>query len=322
MKDIAEKTGYSISTVSHVVNGTRFVERETKKRILDAVEELHYVPNLAAQSLRGKSTRTIGVILTDIREGFFAEVVKAIETTAGANGYSVILCDSEDRADREDYYVEMLIQKGVDGFILTPADTNQLFEKLRVTEIPSVQIDRKLEDFPADFIGIDNFKSSERMTELFLSEGRKKIGYVGYSRTLYTNEQRMNGYIHAMNKHGLESFELVIQMDRKNQSKQLIEKWLYDNRDLEAVICANDILCYDFFRAAIDLQLQIPEQCSVASYDDVRWFSILNAPVTTIVQPTLKIGEKATQLIINRIQGEKEAGYKDYIFDVDIIKRG
>ena len=147
MKDVAERAGVSITSVSHVINKTRKVEANTKAAILAAIQELHYQPNTPARSLKGKGTKTLGVVIADIREDFFAEVVKSIEFTASEQQYNVILCDSEDNAGKERFYLNMLISKGVEGIIFAPVDLESSYDFLVASAIPFLQIDRKIPCF-------------------------------------------------------------------------------------------------------------------------------------------------------------------------------
>ena len=124
MKDVAKKAGLSISTVSHVINKTRFVERKTADKILRAITDLDYKPNIMARSLRGKGTKTIGIIISDIRDSFFSDAVKAIESHANIKGYNVILCDAEGNIEKENSYIDILLRKGIDGLIFAPVDMN------------------------------------------------------------------------------------------------------------------------------------------------------------------------------------------------------
>ncbi|MEE9306884.1 MAG: LacI family DNA-binding transcriptional regulator, partial [Spirochaetia bacterium] len=186
IKDVANRAGFSISTVSHVINETRFVEKSTKEKIQKAIEELNYRPNILARSLKGKGSKTIGVIISDLRQGFFAEVIKAIESRANQREFNVMLCDSEDDAEKEELDVDILLRKGIDGLIFAPVDTGQLFEELWLSELPCVQIDRKLQSAEADFVGIDNVRSAEQATLRLFDNGYDCVGFIGYGPEVYT----------------------------------------------------------------------------------------------------------------------------------------
>ncbi len=321
IRDVARLTGFSVSTVSHVINATRFVERETKEKILQAIELLNYRPNILARSLKGKGTKTIGVIISDIRQGFFAEVIKSIESRANARGFNVMLCDSEDSAEKEEFYVDILLRKGVDGVIFAPVDTGQLFEELRLSKLHAVQIDRKLPDYPSDFVGIDNVKSARTATCRLFDQGYRIVGFIGYGPEVYTMARRLEGYREAARSRGRADASLAMDNYDEEYMKESIAGWLRKNPSMDAVLCGNDDICSATLTALEEMELQVPGNFGIISFDDTRWFRFLRCPITSIRQPTAEIGKVATDLLIDRIEGRLQDDYRDVLLETQLIMR-
>jgi LacI family transcriptional regulator len=321
IKDVALRAGFSISTVSHVINETRFVESETREKILRAIEELGYRPNILARSLKGKGTKTIGVIISDIRQGFFAEVIKSIESRANEREFNVMLCDSEDDADKEELYLDILLRKGVDGVIFAPVDTNQLFEELWLSELPCVQVDRKLRAGEADFVGIDNAGSAEQATRRLFENGYGEIGFIGYRPGVYTMAERHRGYGRAVAAWGKKETSLLIVDYQDADCTASIRDWLQHNPQLDALLCGNDDICYAALNAIPDVGKSIPSTMGIISFDEIRWYSMMTCPITAIEQPTGKIGTAAVDLLVDRIEGKRDEAAGEFLFDTELIVR-
>ena len=243
MKDVAALAKVSASSVSHVINKTRYVERKTKNRIRKAIAELNYKPNIIARSLKGKGTETIGIVISGIRDTFFSDVVKSIESCANRSGFNVILCDAEGTIKKENSYIDMLLRKGVDGLIIAPVDINGLSIELHPNMIPVVQIEGKMDDFEADFIGIDNIKSAEHTVVHLFNHGYKNIGYVGYENRFYSMQKRFEGYKKAIEQKGHKIQSLITTRSHNGVLiKKEIKNWL-GNNIIDAVLCGNDDVC-------------------------------------------------------------------------------
>jgi LacI family transcriptional regulator len=321
MKDVAARAGVSVSTVSHVINETRFVERKTKYLIRKAIKELNYKPNIIARSLKGKGTETIGTVISDIRDTFFADAIKSIESSANRGGFNVILCDAEGNIKKENAYIDMLLRKGVDGLIIAPVDINGLGIEVHPKTIPVVQIDRKMNGFDADFIGIDNEKSAERAVAHLIDHGYKNIGYIGYENRFYTMQKRFEGYKRAIENEGHKVQSLITTRSHNGVViKKEIKSWLKNNV-VDAVLCGNDDVCFETMAAVNELGLKIPDDLALLTFDDVKWFRFLNCPVTAIRQPSEEIGKLAVERLIRRISGKNNLNSRDFFLDTELIVR-
>jgi len=325
MKAVAECAHVSISTVSHVINKTRNVNKETNDRVLEAIEKLNYTPNIFARGLRGKKIRVIGVIISDIRESFFSEVVKAIELTAYGEGYSLILCDSEDDPLKEQLYINILLQNGIEGVIFAPVNNStNAYNSIIPHKIQAIQIDRKIDSLPIDFVGIDNVEITKKAMNHLFSHGFMNVGFVSYQANVYTMEQRLLGYKLAVQLHN-SSKKINVKFIQYNGSdnKEIIKSWLYQNKEIDSILCGNDNIGYQVLRAIKELQYEVPKNIGILSFDDSKWFKLYTPPITAIRQPTKQIGRLATELLIAEMQNKiKNYSRKEnHILNAELIIR-
>ena len=318
MKDVALSVGVSVTTVSHALNGTRFVEESTKGKILKAVKELGYEPNILAQSLKGKGTRTIGIIISDISETFFSEIVKSIEKTAGEQGYNIMLCDSEGSSQKEDLYINLLLQKGADGLIIAPVDQYKEFRWENHTAKPYVQIDRRARNAKGCFIGIDNAGTAQQAVEMLIADGSRKIGFIGYGDELYTMSERFKGYSEAVTAAGLVPCRFTT--EHRSESVEKLADWMQSERP-DGLLCTNEMLSYTSFLAAEMVGVKVPEELRMIGYDDARWLTLLKTPLTVLRQPTEKIGRSAIEEIILLIGGGIHEEPRNIIHSCEIVVR-
>ena len=325
MKEVAEFAQVSISTVSHVINKTRHVDKETRERVLEAIEKLNYTPNIFARGLRGKKIRVIGVIISDIRESFFAEVVKAIELTAHSEGYSVILCDSEDDPLKEQLHINTLKQNGVEGLIFAPVNNStRVYDSIIPNKIKAIQIDRKVYGLPVGFVGINNNEITKKAMNHLFTHGFTNVGFISYQTNVYTMEQRLLSYKMAAQLHN-SSKKINVKFIQYNGSdnKEIIKSWLYQNKEIDSILCGNDNICHQVLRAVRELQYEIPKDMGVLSFDDSKWFKLVTPSITAIRQPTNQIGKLATELLIAEIQNKiKNYSQKEnHILNAELIIR-
>jgi LacI family transcriptional regulator len=305
MQDVARQAKVSISTVSHVLNDTRHVEDSTRKRILAAIEELSYRPNQLARGLRGAGSKTIGLIISDIREEFFAALTKTIESAANDRGYMVMLCDSEENPDKESRYLALLAERGVDGVILSPVDSS-VFPRLPPgRDIPIVQVDRRCGGSGLDYVGIDNVGCSSLAVGHFASIGRRKLGFIGHEPSIATMAERAEGFAKAMRDLGdpRGGASLVLR-SRGGDEKASIKRWLKANPGMEGIVCGNANICYALLDALQSLGVEVPAGMGILSFDDPECFAFMRSPITAIRQPTERLGLEALDILFARAAGE------------------
>jgi LacI family transcriptional regulator len=299
MRDIAEGAGVSIATVSHVINKTRHVNQSTHNNVLNTITELGYLTNVVTP--REDTSRLIGLVIADIREDFYTEIVKAAETTACENNYSLILCDAEDNEQKELFYLQMLLQQKVQGIILAPINHKSSPAVLKDLSQPVVMIDRFYEEDRHDFIGINNFNAGRDATLHLMRRGAERIGFIGYDDSVYTIQQRILGYQDALNVHGLGGSSHVFRLKYHNdRSGRKIAEMVRDHQ-LDGLVCGTSHACYETISVLREHSIRVPKDTQIITFDESKWFEYLSFPISVVRQPTVEIGTLAVELIVNRL---------------------
>jgi len=307
LHDIAAVTGFSISTISHVINRTRHVESETRKHILNAIEELGYSQQ---KKTAIRSSSTIGLVTADIRIDFFYEITKEIEEAARNLGFNLIFCDSEESEETEKECIELLLKRDVCGLIIAPCNVESDYTYLEEKHhIPVVLIDRDFNKRFFDFVGIDNFKSSYLATQKFIAQSMKKIAFIGYLDRNYTVRERKSGYKAAMYEAGIFDENMMLQVEHHMAGmKYDIYDFIESHPEIEAILCITSNICYETLWSLEELGKTKENGPSIISYDDNKWFDQLRYPVDSIKQPTGDIATVAAELLIDKIKYKKRDG--------------
>ena len=266
MRDVAERAGVSVTSVSHVINETRPVSYELRERVLAAMEELGYQPNRLACSLRSGKTQTIGMIVPDSADPFFAEVARGIEDTAFENGYSLILCNSDANLGKEAFYTDVLVEKQVDGILFLAAglSTERILD-LQQRGMPVVVVDRELPGAHVDLVVTDNAGGGWSATRHLIDLGHRRIGYITAPSDLTLSEYRSTGYRKALEEAGIAADEnLVVRGDFDFKSGYRAARQLLANdKQPTAIFASNDIMAIGAICAAVESGLQVPQDLSV-----------------------------------------------------------
>lgn len=322
MKDIALKAGVSVTTVSHVISKTRNVAHETRELVLRTLEELDY-QQTDSRSGEPAAMDRIGVITADIQEDYSILLVKTIETIASENNISVLFCDSADDVEKEDRNIKMMLNKNVDGLILAPVDFRSYPRELRAADVPVVLVDRQYEKHNTTFVGINNADSALKGTRYLVDKGCLSVGFVGYSESVFTMQQRVLGYKLGLLQYLPDQAPQVLHLKySKEDSYHLIKAFLTEHRP-QGLLCGTSDLCYQVISVADDLGLAIPGQLKILTYDDNRWLDYLKYPVSVITQPTVEIGCQAVERIL-QLAGNRRPGKRtktEILFDIQLIDR-
>lgn len=309
INEVAKLAGVSPSTVSYVINNSRFVSEHTRKNIQNAMRELDYRPNRLARSLRKGETHNIGIIIPSISNPFFAELGEEIESAAFKLGYNSFLCNTEDNCLVEAHYLEMLVDKQVDGIIYFPAQGNPKNLQYLVDHPPYpaiVIVDRLLHFTQFNSVVTDNVQGAYLATKHLIQLGHCVIGCIaGFPRFSATSE-RISGYLNALAEAGIETNnDLICQTKDTSESSKACAKTLIEKQPkLSAIFAANDIMAFGAFRAVIEKGLNIPKDIAIIGYDNIKLTSYSNPPISTIEQPKKEIAQTAIQLLITQIRGD------------------
>jgi LacI family transcriptional regulator len=305
MRDVAERAGVSVTTVSHVINETRPVSDGLRERVLAAIHELGYQPNVLARSLRQGKTHTIGMIAPDSTNPFFAEVARGVEDASFEQGYSVILCNSDGDLDKELLYTSVLAEKRVDGIIFVAAGVSTgHIRDLQAQRMPLVVVDRDIPDVAVDSVLTDNARGGELATRHLLALGHRRIGCIAGPSDVTPSAERIIGYRQALREAGVPVDErLIVKGDFQYESGYRATHQLLTMDDPPtAIFACNDLMAVGAISEALELGLQVPATMSVIGFDDVRLASFTNPPLTTIVQPKYEIGVVAATMLLERMR--------------------
>jgi LacI family transcriptional regulator len=306
MKDVAKRARVSVSTVSHVLNGTRVVSETTHERVLSAIEELGYQESLLAKSLRTQRTFNIGLLISDIQNPFFTSVVRGVEDVALGRGYHVFLCNTDEEPCREEEYITELTKKGVDGLIVAPAGPRQACPQgLQARSVPLVFMDREVEGVETDAIRVDNFLGMRMASNHLASLGHRRIGMISGPLEKASGYERFRGFEEALSGLGLELDDSLIKFgDFKTTSgRQATAELLRVSAPPTALIVANNQMTLGALLAIRELNLSIPGDISVIGFDDMEWAPLANPPLTTIAQPTYEMGSRSAQMLLDKVEG-------------------
>lgn len=308
--DVARRAGVSKTTVSHVINQTRFVEEETRQRVLKAIQELNYRPSSVARSLTTNRTETIGVIISDASNHFFGEMLLEIEDVLRPAGYGLIVCNTAEILEREAHYLDLLLRQQVDGIIA--AATSQRWDILALAEFqhtPVVYLDRYFEGLEGPFVGVDNQEGAYLGTRHLIEWGHRRIGILAGFQRLSTMRERLAGFHQALQDHDIPLPEewVVTSPLSVEAGHEAMRHILTLPERPTAVFLSNNLLSLGALLAMRELDLRCPEGVSVVGFDDHPWAAVAEPPLTVVRQPTQELGQVAARMLIDLINAEQSS---------------
>jgi len=327
INDIAKKLGISASTVSRALNDHPDISSETKKKVKKVAKELNYRPNPIAQSLKSNRTTTIGVIVPEIKHDFFSSAISGIEQVAYNSGYTIILCQSNESFEREVVNTNLLMHHRVAGVIVSISQNTKQgnhFKDLIEKGIPLVFFDRTCEDVDTYKIVIDDKQSAFNAVSYLIQKGYKKIAHFAGPIGLDICKKRMNGYIEALNQHGLIVDNELIkygglhEQDGYDSMSALLEK----NIIPDAIFAVNDPVAIGAFQKIKEAGLRIPADVAIVGFSNNKITSLVDPPLTTVNQPSFEMGKKAAEILINLIEKKNVIEEKEIVLNADLIIRG
>ena len=309
IKDIARAANVSINTVSRALNNKGDVKKETRERILAVARELDYVPNLLARSLLHRRTRTIGVVVTDSANPFYAQLLRGVEDCTASGGYNIILCNSDEKPEREAAALAILKEKRVDGLLITPASTSGSFlASLERYDLPLVLVNRSTDDAEVDYVKTDNVHGARLAIGRLLSRGRRRLCYLGGPPRISSAVERLQGCQDAVREARLPEESLrVVETALHMEDGYLRMKGILEQQERpDGVFAYSDIIAIGAMKAIREAGLRVPADIAVVGYDDIEIASYLEISLTTIRQKRYELGWKSAELLISRLtEGEK-----------------
>lgn len=303
IKDVAARAGISYTTVSHVVNGTRPVSDQVRSKVEAAIAELGYVPSGVARSLRVRATGTLGLLLPNASNPYFAELARGIEDHAERNGYSVILCNSDDDIDKQLRYLRVLLERRIDGLIVATVASDAAFaQALAALRVPLVLVDRSLEGVSADQLRVDHEQGAYLATRHLLELGHRRIACIGGPASTQVAQLRAAGYRRALDEAGIEAQAVVDCAFTSPAGHAAAQVLLAGEQRPTAIFAGNDMIALGVLRAAAERGLQVPQQLSVVGFDDIEVSRYLHPALTTVGQRIGQLGEQAAERLLARIR--------------------
>jgi LacI family transcriptional regulator len=304
LKRIAQIANVDHSTVSRALRGSPVVKPSTRDRILEIARVHNYVPNEIARSLKTKKTRIVGLIVSDIKNPFFTEIISATEAYLARNSYNIILCNTNYSVLKEEKFLDILFSRGVDGIILSPTSLEHLHtEFFNRSQIPSVLLDVKCRNLAANSVYVDQELGAFTAIKYLIEKGHKRIAFLAGPETLSSSQQAIKGYMKAHRRLNITPDEdLVYRIPQDyDAAYAATQKLLRKGRKITAIFSLSDFMCIGVYRALQEADLRIPDDIAVLGYDDLTLTRFLKPSLTTVRQPNSEIGNKAAEIVLNNI---------------------
>jgi LacI family transcriptional regulator len=327
LKDIALRSGLSVSIVSRVLNrkSKKYrISAGTEQRVLKTAKELNYRPNQLARGLRLKETHTVGLVAPDLSNPFFAAIMKSVQSVSHQLGYSLVVCDTDEDLQLEIEQIQLLHSKGVDGLIVLPVGQRHAhFEFLVRQSVPLVIVDRILEQLDANTVVIDNRTGAREAVELLVDNGHRRIAIIQGLPGTYTSAERVKGYLDALESHDIPVEEsLIVGKDFRKQNGYVETKLLLGRKDRPtAIFTAGDLITLGALEAIAEEGLDVPRDISLVAFDDVESAEFFRCPLTVVAQPKEMIGEVAAKLLIEQIKGSPKREVRHIVLKPDLVIR-
>lgn len=314
INDVAKRAGVAISTVSHIINGTKYVSDEVTARVLEAIKELNYEVDPVARNMKAARSKTIGIIVTNISRIFFPPVIRSARKEAAQHGYSLMAVDSDDDIAQEKSYVNLMRQNRFDGIILDSvadlADTNYLNEIAKLSHrnkrVFVVSIERNLESFGIDSLVPDNYSGAKMATEHLIRCGCRRVLHITGPVNSYMAKERIKGYSDAVRESGfqLKRDDIALGDFSPQSGYEIIRRYIKNGTLLkyEGIFTANDQMAVGAVKALREAGIRIPDDIKVAGFDDTFAASIIDPPLTTVHVSGSKIGREALKILLKRIK--------------------
>ena len=324
IKDVAREAGVSIATVSRVLNDIDVVNEDTKKKVVDAIKKLGYRPNIIARSLKTQRTKTIGILVPDISNQFYPEIVRGAEDVSNIYDYNIILCNSDLDIKKEKEYLRVLKEKMVDGVLYMSSSLSpEIMDIINELDLKTILVETSDKEGRLPSVTIDNVKASSDSTGFLISKGLKHIAFIGTERdSLNAWNDRYVGYENAMKKAGMEINPNLIHLSsiKMKSGYEAVLKFIKSGDRFDGIVCASDEIAMGAINALRDNSIEVPKDVSVVGFNDNFAASIFYPKITTISQPTYDMGSVAMRMLI-KILTKKPLEESQFVLEHELIER-
>lgn len=321
--DVAVRAGVSASTAGRVLSGSGYAGQRTRQKVLAAAEELGYVPNRIARSLRQGSTKMVGLLIADVENTFYSTIAKNVESVLKEAGYHVVLCNDNDDPNEEAEYLTLLQGMGVDGLIVTPTpQSRRPLERLQQKGMVIVQIDRRVPRLSADAVLVDNEAISARAVSHLIECGHPRIGMLSGPERVTTAKGRLAGYKRALEEHRVPWRPELVRYGSFRSDHAIADATELIRSKLRptALFAANNILAEACVLALREQQMSVPTDMSLLAFDDLPWMSLMNPALTTVRQPIADMASTAAELVLRRLR-DRQAKPTTVVFEAELVVR-
>ena len=318
--EVAEKAKVSKATVSRIINGNlEQNSKETIKRVLKVIEELNYKPNALARGLKSTKTNVIGIILSNLQNPFWASVLEGVEDTCHSYGYNLMIFNSKENAKLEEEHLLSYEMRQLDGMIVNPTLKNtELYQTIINNGFPFISINRQIYGMEVNTITVDNIKGAKLAVEHLVTLGKRKIAIFLYPHEgISPRLDRLEGYKQALIENGVSADPSFIQIinEEKGEVEIAIQKLLTSSNPPDAIFSTNNLMTLEILDGVKKLDLKIPDDIALVSYDETVWSKHLFSPLTTVKQPAYEMGEIAAKKLIQLVESKnKQVSHPEIVF--------
>lgn len=329
LKHLAEKLNVSVSTVSKALNDSPEIGKETILRVKELAKHLNYQPNKMALSLKSSKTNTLGVIIPDVLNHFFAKALYAIEMEASKQGYNIITCVSNELLAKEENSLQLLSNGSVDGFIMSLSEETQVQNKTehisRIIDrgIPLILFDRVTDDLDCDKVIIDDFGAAYEATKHLLKEGRQHIVLVSDIEDLSVGKLRTNGYLKALEEdHNYKQEPILVSVDNKDDVEHIIDQLFVKHDKVDGILSIDNTSGVVALHKALKKGYAVPENLSIIGFSDKNVLVFTEPKLSTISQHTFDIGKAAVELVVDRLHQKTKTDPVTTTIKTKLVLRG
>lgn len=326
MKEIAKKLNLSVSTVSRALKDSPELHPDTKKRVVEMAESMHYQPNLLAQSLRISRSKVLGVIVPELTSHFFSSNISGIQDTAYKRGYNIMICQSNESFEQEKSNIKILVSSQVDGLLISLSRETKTYDHLKELvdrEIPFIMFDRVTEEIPVSRVTVDDAHGAYLVVRHMLEQGCRKIAYFSGPEDLYISKKRKEGYLLALSEYGISEVEsrtyitdLTLEMNRKITLEMIQEK---DQPD--GIFAMIDPLAVDVMMVLKENNIMIPQDIALAGFTNNPTSAVVEPSLTTVSQPGYKMGQIAANHLLDQLEELVSDDPQSFILSTTLVVR-
>jgi LacI family transcriptional regulator len=326
IKDVATAAGVSVGTVSNVLNRPASVAEPTRRRVQSTITRLGFVRNESARQLRAGRSRTIGMLVLDVANPFFTDMARGVEDVAAESGLAVMLCNSDEDAQRENAYLDLLAEQRVQGVLITPVEKQTpRLDRLRGQGTPVVLLDRPARSEGQCSVAVDDVLGGEQAMTHLLEQGHRRTAFAGGPPTMQQVGDRLTGAQRAVGTHAADATLTVLETSTLNVAsgraagEQLMN--LPSRTRPTAVFCANDLLALGLLQEMTRRGVRVPQDVAIVGYDDIDFAAAAAVPLSSVRQPRHLLGRAGAELLLEEATATSGHEHRQLVFDPELVVR-